>query len=245
MTGYAQFVTEWVTPSPTTAYSAATLLLLCAVAVIWAKGTRRPTWPELLLWLLALSATLMYTRTVAVGAIVVTPLAARAMAPLVRRPVSISRRAEATMIGAGFAVFAMLVALLAPSVASRDTPYPTGLDRALSRLPADTGVLNEYALGGWLLWTHPELDPYIDGRADVYSVAHFEKVDRVMRRTPGWYEEMAEDQLGAALLREDNPVAACARGHSRLEGRGTRPLLGASRTRAFELVHPPDRHLDA
>ena len=97
--------------------------------------------------------------------------------------------------------------LAAPSVASRPIPYPTGLDRPLSGLPSDTGVLNEYVLGGWLLWTHPDLDPYIDGRADVYSEAHFEKFYRVMSRSPGWYEEITQDGLGAALLLESNPVA--------------------------------------
>jgi hypothetical protein len=207
MTEYAQFVTEWATPSPTTAYSAATLLLACCIALIWAKGPRRPTWPELFLWLLAVAATLMYTRTVAIGAIVLTPLAARALAPLASRSVGVSRRAEAATIGAGFVAFAAVVALLAPSVATRPIPYPTGLDRALSELPSGTGVLNEYRLGGWLLWNHPDLDPYVDGRADVYSVAHLQKIYRVMDRAPGWYEEVAEDGLGAALLREANPVA--------------------------------------
>jgi len=57
----------------------------------------------------------------------------------------------------------VVVALAAPVTSDRPGDVPTGLDAALDRLPPGTRVLNDYDVGGWMVWRHPDLEHYIDG----------------------------------------------------------------------------------
>ena len=57
---------------------------------------------------------------------------------------------------------------------------------SLEGLPGRARVLNDYALGGWLLWAARDTSPAIDGRADVYSVHYVQKyVDALAMRPAG------------------------------------------------------------
>jgi hypothetical protein len=208
MTGYARFVTEWNPPPLLTPYSIATVGLAMVTVAVWCRGRVRPTWAQLAVWALGLGFAMLYSRTVAVGAVLLVPLAAAALAAVApAATLRIRAGAEATVLLVGVLLFAVLVGLTASGVAERTSPYPERFSSGLAALPAGTGVLNDYGLGGWLLWTHPGLDPYVDGRADVYTVEHLDAYADLLRLAPGWQDRIQLDGLRVAILPEVAPLS--------------------------------------
>jgi hypothetical protein len=103
---------------------------------------------------------------------------------------------------------AAVVGVAVPRIADQPGDVPTGLDADLDALPAGTGVLNAYELGGWLAWRHPALEQYVDGLITPYSVAHVAGYDRIVRQAPGWYDVVVDDDLSVALVARDSALAA-------------------------------------
>ena len=85
---------------------------------------------------------------------------------------------------------------------------PNGLDPALDRLPAGTVVFNEYSLGGWMLWRHPDLAPVIDPRIEVYDTPYVEEYARALTASPGWQETVAASGARHAVLPRQAPLTA-------------------------------------
>jgi hypothetical protein len=111
----------------------------------------------------------------------------------------------------GFRLVAVVAALvlaagLAPSRAGTPGRVPLGLDTSLDAIPTGTAVCNEYVLGGWLIWAHPNLRPTIDGRTEVYSVQHVAAYVDFVRASPGWESYVQATRCTYALLPEDAPV---------------------------------------
>ena len=74
----------------------------------------------------------------------------------------------------GLVTFGCLVALALPFAVPATSELapatsPNELDDQLASLRAGTVVLNEYVLGGWLHWRHPELQTVVDGFTDGYT----------------------------------------------------------------------------
>ena len=182
-----------------------TLGLLVVAVALWTRGPARPTWAELAVWGVALLMTLMYNRTIAFGAVIAAPVVATAVASLVP-PRPAFPRLERAVVGVAAACALALAAVAAPSVPPARW-FPDELGAALDRLPPDTPVLNDYDIGSWLLWAHPGVSPYIDGRADVYSIEHYETYFGIVRLGPGWDDDLRDTGLSTALLRADAPLA--------------------------------------
>jgi hypothetical protein len=183
------------------------------IVVTWTRAKDRTPWTELGLWCTGLGLTLMYARTVALGSIVLCLLAASVVA----RHVNVndrlgpSRRLEAAVLAVG----TVAVLLLGPTLMATDVAYPErvplALDSALDKMPPGTVVFNDYALGGWLLWAHPDLDPVIDGRADVYDMDYFERTVGAYAAARGWDATVRDSGATAALLPPDSPLAEALR----------------------------------
>jgi hypothetical protein len=99
---------------------------------------------------------------------------------------------------------------------------PTALDPALDALPAGTVVFNNYEIGGWLAWRHPDLDHYIDPLADAYPVSHLADYVRALEAQPGWQQVVSSSRATVAVLQRDEPLTSAlvgagwtASGHSR------------------------------
>jgi hypothetical protein len=209
MRGYTQFVAEWNAPSIFLPQSMVTLGLAAVVLVTWLRTPGRTPWVELAIWFTGVGFALMYNRTIALGAVMLALVAASVLARHARVSPerSPSRRLETRAIVLG----TLAVLLLGPSVVSKDVAQagdvPSGLDHALGALPAGTVVFNDYALGGWMLWAHPDLDPVIDGRADVYDLGYFSRTHDAYSVVPGWDDTVRESGAAAALLPTDSPLA--------------------------------------
>jgi hypothetical protein len=213
MRGYTQFVAEWDAPSIFLPQSMVTLGLAAVVLVIWLRTPGRTSWVEVALWFTGVGFALMYNRTIALGAVVLALLAASVLARHARVSTdrSPSRRLEAGVIAVGTSA----VLLLGPAIVSADVArpggVPSGLDAALGALPDGTVVFNDYALGGWMLWAHPDLDPVIDGRADVYDLGYFTRTHEAFYVVPGWDDTVRDSGADAALLTTDSPLAEAFR----------------------------------
>jgi hypothetical protein len=81
------------------------------------------------------------------------------------------------------------------------------LNTELRALPSGTVVYNTYALGGWLLLTHRQLDPVIDGRTEVFSVAYVDRYVRSLQALPGWSSTVRSSGAQVALLERDTALS--------------------------------------
>lgn len=216
---YAQFVSEWDPPRITNIPTACALLLLLVVVLGWARGRSPVPMTTIGFVVAAAGMGLLYSRTVPVLAIAVAPLAAatlQAFSGPRRSQLQINTRAALVSLGAAVLASAAMTAAApkagAPQPGGSLSHTTTGGVRAateaVQQLPGRARVLNQYELGGWLLWAARDTSPAIDGRADVYSVEHVRAYVEALHMKPGWREFVEAVDADAALLHEDAPLAA-------------------------------------
>jgi hypothetical protein len=82
------------------------------------------------------------------------------------------------------------------------------LNTALESLPAHTVIWNDFSLGGWLDYRHPNLEVVADGRAEAFGAPQLEKYGEVSRTEPGWDETIRAVGAHVALVESDSPLAA-------------------------------------
>jgi len=143
---------------------------------------------------------------VALGALTAAPLLAT-LWPVQREDVQPSRRAELVSLGAAVVASLTLAGLVLPSVAAQPL-QPHGLDQQLDRLPRGTVVYDEYSLGGWLLWRHPQLAPVIDPRVEVFDLAYVQRHVATLAAGPGWDTAIADSGATYALVPDAAPLSA-------------------------------------
>lgn len=205
---YAGFAAEWAPADIHQPFVAATVGLLVLVAASWALSRRRASWSDLLVWLMALVWVLLYSRTVAVGAILVAPLAAQALQPILGRAPDRRSRGESAVLAVPALLTMTVAALVGPASAEPALAQPTALLGALRSLPAQMVVLNDDAFGGWLEYSQPRLWVVLDTRTQIYSREHlYDYIDARAAR-PGWQAFVARTHSQAALLRTDSPLNA-------------------------------------
>lgn len=224
---YAKFVTEWRSPSLTDAAFIAFLVVAALTLLIWSRERRRTPWTEILLVGLAIGFALLYVRTIAVGGAIIAPMAAMAIARVVRLPREpIARREVALTLGLSAAALAV-AGLLAPSRGAQPAWGPNDLDRPIAALPAGTVLCNDYGSGGWLIWKHPNVRPAIDGRTEIYAVKHVEAYMTFQNAAPGWDAYLQRTGCRWALVPSDLPVAEALvrQAHWTVAARGSTYLL--------------------
>ncbi|WP_091761384.1 hypothetical protein [Pedococcus cremeus] len=200
-------VSEWSAPSLTDPNVAVTLAMVGGIALIWSRQGHRIPWTRLALLASGVGWTLLYARTVALGAIIVAPLLAEALQSMHPDERVTGTRAEHWTLVGGLGVALTVAALLVPRVAS-EPGMPNGLDPALSRIPPGSVVFDEYSLGGWLLWRHPQLRPVIDPRVEVYDTAYVRQHVRALAAMPGWQETLRRSGARYAVVPTDSALAA-------------------------------------
>lgn len=201
-----QFIEEWMAPSVRQPGFLGFLVLAATVILAWARSRRPVRWTEVLLVGLSIGLALLYARTVAVGAAVIAPVVAATIQTLLPSEREPGTRRE-TGLTVGLAALGLVVAaLVLPSKAAVPTWGAGDLDARLSALPAGTVVCNDYGVGGWLIWRHPNVRPTIDGRTEVYSTGHVSEHIGFEHAAPGWRSYLARTRCGYALLDKGQPV---------------------------------------
>lgn len=206
--GYGQFVTEWGPPDIHSVFGLALFLMIFTFIVAYARSGRTQDPYTLVQVLFALVLGLLYVRTVAAGAVLLTPLLAEALRPSVRpSPRALAPAFTRTLIalvtalaiGGGTTVLTQLPAL--PPAA------PIAATKALvSAVPGQERVLNEYAIGGWLLLFAPSARPAIDGRAEVYPVRYVGDYISALGMSGNWRSVIEPLSANSALLHPDTPL---------------------------------------
>jgi hypothetical protein len=206
VSGYARFVLEWNPPSIRSPYVLATAAMLAAVVAGWARRPSRVRPHVVGLWLVALVSTLVYARTVALGAVIVAPLFADTCQRLVGARAQAGRRVERVTVGAGAAVALVVAALVARGMSGQPEGMPTGLTARLDALPRGTVVLDDYALGGWLLWREAGLRPVVDPRTELYDPGYLDRYATSLAAAPGWLGFVESTAASAAVLPAASPL---------------------------------------
>ncbi|GAB3081213.1 hypothetical protein GCM10027053_52280 [Intrasporangium mesophilum] len=225
--GYAQFISEWRSPSLTDIGFVGFLVLAGVALLVWVRSPRRPSWTEILLLGLAVGFALLYVRTIAVGAAIAAPVTALALqGVLPAAPEPVRRREVALTLGLAAAALAV-AGFVATTRGAEPGMGANDLDTPIAALPAGTVLCNDYTVGGWLIWKHPNVRPAIDGRVEVYSVQHMQSYVDFQAAVPGWQKYLTQTGCRWALVPNHLPVAEAltAQAHWNVAARGSGYLL--------------------
>lgn len=208
----SDLISEWQPPSLTQFMMAFTVAGLGLTVLIWLRRTDgRPSWARLAVLALATGASLMYVRTVAVGAILMAPLLAEALQSLVPRERTRASRLEWVALTAGLALALTYSAVTLPTLAREPARTPLQLSDELAALPAGV-IYNEQFLGGWLPWAHPHLTPVIDTRSETFGREAVEAWIDTEAARGGWEERFDATGARLALLEEKSALASALLG---------------------------------
>lgn len=203
-----EFVTEWAPPDFTKWIPAVAMLMVCLVALTWARRRASASWVLIGLLLVGTAMVLMSARTVAAGAVILVPvLAATIQAALYGDAQPRLVRHERSTILAAAAGILIALGLITPHTSAIPGLVPNAVNSQLEALPAGTPILNEYGLGGWLHWRHPELNTVIDGFTDGYTVKDIEDYRSALAAKRGWKEYVEDKGVAVALIKEDSALA--------------------------------------
>lgn len=207
--GYAQFVSEWGPVDLHSVWGIGFFAMVLAFVWTYARGDRGVTVYELTSVTFAIGLGLLYTRTVAPAAVLMTPLLAGALGrlPAPRRTGSFPPAFVATALGALLALGAGGGALVLTQQPELPPAAPVEATEALlEAVDGPPRVLNEYALGGWLLHFAPAARPAIDGRAEIYPVDYVADYLHTIRMVGDWEATVEELRPNSALLHPDTPL---------------------------------------
>jgi hypothetical protein len=217
----AQFVQEWQPTDARDFFAAVTLGMIALALLPWIRGTSARPWWQIALAGTAVVCTLAMFRTVALGSIIATPLLASSLQEQRGHAATpLSRRGTSAWVGLVTAA-AILAVPIAGAVAQRPSGWPEGLRPQLAALPSKTVVLNDFAAGGWLLWTEPQLIPVIDLRSEIYSVDYLRDYKRTEEVRAGWQEFLHRTKPKYALLKAEAPLTVALREELRWTTVGT------------------------
>jgi hypothetical protein len=202
-----EFFAEWLPPDWVSWESGGFVLLLLATLIgVWRRAEN--SWTETLLIALAGVLAAYSVRTVPVGAAMLAPLAAGPLQALTGRrspPVDVRER-WAVLGGAGLAL--VVLALAVPRTSDDPLPVPSWSDRAIGGLPAGTKVLNDWSLGGYLMWRYPGLDLVMHGYGDTFTTAELTRNSDLVGIRSGWQDQVRETGARVAVLRPRSILAS-------------------------------------
>jgi hypothetical protein len=202
-------ISEWQRTEPLSIQGFATVGLMLLVGISWARSGRQIPRSEVLALLLLLLFAWTAWRNVAPASLLMAPLVAHRLSQAF--PASQAReRAWSTRLGIALAATGLLAGLA--TVWSRDNlpreEYPVALAASIASLPGEQRVLNDYAVGGLILFfSDQSAQVGIDGRTDRYGAEYIDDYLELMDLTGSWEDTLAELAPTAALLRREQPLA--------------------------------------
>jgi hypothetical protein len=201
------FIQEWRTPTLASASTLITAALAIATPVLWVAGRRRVPFTHVALWAVGVGWAALSMRSIALGAIILAPLAAAALDRALGRPRPSISRGEAWLVGGAAIASLVLAGALAATSPATPAGVPNGLNGALDRLPTDSVVYNSDVLGGWLMWSHPDLRQTADTRWELYGRTRAQDYLTVLNAAPGWDSLFDAYRPSAALVEEHSGLA--------------------------------------
>ena len=196
-------LTEWGPPD-FTQRNALILAAMIAVVLVTAIRAPAPDWPTTMLLGLAVAWALYTARTTVVAAVMITPLLAIALQRLVPRTGPAGRRELAALA----AMFVAAGGVLAVVAAERgDERLVAGwVDERVGAMPEGTRVLNDWTLGHYLLYRHPQVDLVMHGYVDVFTLDELDRNIGISTLAPGWDRAVARLNADYAILDPDSSL---------------------------------------
>lgn len=178
----------------------------------WVRGWQpRPSWGRIAVLAFAAGNALLYTRTVALAAVLMAPLLADALQAALPRRAARPRFEVRALLG-GATVGLALAATTLPGTAATPWDAPVALSPILNR--ESPGVIFNYlAQGGWLYRDHPAWTPVFDTRWEVFGREAAQSYRDTLELAPGWQQRLDATGARLALLEVDSPLAAALRDH--------------------------------
>jgi hypothetical protein len=195
----ASFFAEWLPPDWVSWQSGA-FALLFAVTLVGLWRRRDNPWTETLLIAMAGVFAAYSVRTVPVGAAMLAPLAAGPLQALLGRRAPVVRRERWAVLG-GSALALVALAVAVPRTSDDPLAVPPWSDQAVGGLPTGTKVLNDWSLGGYLMWRYPQLDLVMHGYGDTFTTAELTRNNDLIVVAPGWQRELRRSGVRVAVLR--------------------------------------------
>ena len=126
------------------------------------------------------------------------------------------RRIDKRVNGAGFALLAILVALLAlrtPAVSNgigfSPSRFPVAAAQAVERIPADARIMASDSFGGYLIYRfNGARKVYFDGRSDFYGAEFMKQYLVLINARPGWQNIARSFGFTHALLPNESALKA-------------------------------------
>jgi len=205
---YGRFVSEWgpVDVHAVWGFGFFTMVLLFLMA--YGRHHGKQDWFVLAQVTFAIVLGLMYTRTVAPAAVMLTPLLAEALGRT-SAPMLGSFSVRFTRSAASLLVLLGLAGGAAVWTQQPELPpaAPVEATRVLSAVTPDgAGVLNEYGIGGWLLLFAPDVRPAIDGRAEIYPQEFVGEYISAVKMNGDWKSTILPLQAHSAFLHAGTPL---------------------------------------
>lgn len=205
------YIQEWRLPTTPTPSVIATAALLLLVPLGWLVARRTFSWTAMALWWVALVWGVSSMRTVAVAAIVVAPLAASAVDAVTGRPGVPATKGERRCLGMAAVVAVALAGVLASGGPRNPTGVPHAFDGTLAAMPNGTVVYNSDLLGGWLMYSHPNITHTADTRVELYGPQRARDYLDIMSARSGWEQHLARFAPAGALVEQQLPLVGALR----------------------------------
>lgn len=206
--GVREFIQEWQPPSFT---EPTTVVVLAMAAVVIATFARRggAAWSDLAVLAFACVLLVYAERTVALAAVLLSPLVAASISmwlPIAASPMS---RQEKLGLLSGVVAVVVLTTAAAGLRGPYEPPFSSAIDESLARLPAGTVVYNAYEYGGWMSWRHPDLVHGVDGLTESFDRAYLRDYLAAGHLLSGW-DTLLDKRVGAgvALIPAWQPLAS-------------------------------------
>ena len=205
--GVGKFVDEWGAVPLTALYGIGFFGLIGIYVLRLARSADRILWAELLPVAFAVVLGLRYIRTVAPAVIILAPYVAARLAA--GRQVAVRR----DRISIAALTVTISLGVVGGIIAFRETPplpnhAPVAASRVINALPGEQRVINEYGMGGWVIWATPHAHPLIDGRAELYGNAYIgQYLSALNMASEDWQEVLLRDRPTVAFLHRTIPAA--------------------------------------
>lgn len=212
-------------------------VLIAGCIAAWARSARSVPWSEVVYVVGLTGFALLAVRNVPVSAVLLAPVIAARLSETFpwgdafdsRREASIGKAVALALCSTGllsFAWHAATIELLPDTV-------PVELVQAISRLDGEPRVLNDYDVGGAILfWGGTSARVAIDGRADRYGAEFTQRHLDLLALRGDWQQTLARYDADVALLEKDMPLV------DELRHRGWR-VHGEDRHRVLLLRYSP------
>jgi hypothetical protein len=200
------YVLEWRTPTLSSPSVLATTAVALVAPMVWFRRRPGPGWTRALLWITGVVWAASSMRTVALGAVILAPLAAESLDHLLGRPRPSVNRAERGLVAGGLITALALAGVLAAAGPRSPQGVPAGMDRYLRSLPRGSVVWNSDLLGGWLMYSYPGLSHTADTRAEIYGPARARAYLRILGAEAGWERDFNTFDARAVLVERQAPL---------------------------------------